>query len=100
MCHCVATYAPSCARGSVSVWSLQVRTERMMEPERVMTIAVGRNRAISEARGRRNALPSNGTTYGVRLSKSEADLLSRSRRILRMWAAEQQILLPGYLHLD
>lgn len=102
MCHCVATYAGSCARGHVSVWSLQAQAAGLMPaPERVMTIAVNRGRMITEARGRRNALPSGGTTdHGIRLSREEVVLLHRGSRIVHQWAQAEQIRVPPYLESE
>lgn len=97
MCHCVATYAGSCARGAVSVWSLTVQAVALGEPERVMTIAVNNNRHIGEARGRRNALPSATGEYGAPLGKIEATLLLRGRRVVQRWARAQVLTLPLYL---
>jgi hypothetical protein len=95
MSHCVATYAASCARGAISVWSLTASTHG--DPVRVMTAAVNRNRYMSEARGKRNALPTKDAFLGVRVGKEEAGLLVRGRRIVAQWAAAEQLVLPHYL---
>jgi hypothetical protein len=98
MCHCVATYANACARGEVSVWSLRVRSVPEEMPQRVMTIAVNRNRMISEARGKRNALPSAAiSSTFARMTKQEVALLQQSRRIVQRWGMAEGIGLPSYL---
>ena len=38
MRHCVASYAASCARGSISIWSLQVQEGSGAARRRVMTV--------------------------------------------------------------
>ena len=92
MSHCIATYGASCARGLISVWSLQA------DGERVMTIALKQGRTVTEARGRRNALPGKTVSdYGMRLSKEETTLLLRGRRIVRVWAQQERLSLPLYL---
>ena len=54
MRHCVVSYARRCAKGDVSIWSLQVN--RAGAPRHVMTIAVdNRKLVITQARGRFNA---------------------------------------------
>lgn len=101
MSHCIATYAYSCARRAVSVWSLQAQRPNALEPERVMTIAVSKDGVMTEVRGRRNALPGmRRDFYGVRLGAAEADLLTRGCHILRMWAQLAQLVQPHYLRLD
>jgi hypothetical protein len=98
MCHCVATYGPSCAHGAVSVWSLTVSEGIRGDPTRVMTIAVNRNRFITEARGKRNALPTERIAeVGTRITPADARLLSRGRRVVQQWAKGEKITLPHYL---
>lgn len=98
MGHCVGTYASSCARGVVSVWSLRVVRLAESEKLRVMTLAVNKNRMITEARGKRNALPTaTAADFGMRLSKDESALLVRGRRIVGMWARTERLGLPNYL---
>jgi len=56
MKHCVASYAPSCARGDSSIWRM-TREEADGSVRSMQTIEVARDRAIVQARGRRNILP-------------------------------------------
>ncbi len=101
MCHCVGTYAGACSRAEVSIWSLRVRMAPGGEPERVMTLAINRNRTINEARGKRNALPSAVITNGAALmAKHEVALLKQGRRVVQRWAAAERIGLPAYLMND
>lgn len=97
MQHCVATYAPSCVRGAVSVWAVTAQFRSTLNPVRVVTLAVNRNRAIIEARGRRNALPSAAPVSLALLPREESALLVRSRRIINQWASAERLTLPAYL---
>jgi hypothetical protein len=102
MHHCVGTYAQACARGGTAVFSLKALRDGDGEPERVMTIAVSRAGVVTEARGKRNALPTatpaeSSGSWGVRLSGREAALLARGRRAVQRWAAEHRVTLPNYL---
>jgi hypothetical protein len=57
MSHCVASYAPSCVRGIVSIWSLRV-VDRTGEETRMLTLEVSnRDRKVVQARRRFNAMP-------------------------------------------
>jgi hypothetical protein len=55
--HCVSSYAPACAMGGTSIWSLGV--ERNTGPrKRVLTIELSaRRKAICQVRGKANRLP-------------------------------------------
>jgi hypothetical protein len=98
MRHCVATYAPSCARGNISIWSLQAQGPPTDGWLRVMTIAVSRQGQITEARGWCNALPTaDGKGGYVRLASDEQAILLRSRRMVQRWAAQEGLTLPYYL---
>lgn len=99
MSHCVGTYVAMCVAGSTSIWSVRVKTPRNLEPERVMTIAVSPGKVVTEARGKRNALPSDTAkgTWGVRLSQNDAQLLNEAVPIVRRWAAFQHVRLPAFL---
>jgi hypothetical protein len=98
MAHCVGTYAPSCARGQISIWSVTVQGPGLIEQTRVMTIAINAGRVVTEARGRRNALPSVERPTGVlRLGDDEIERLLRARRIVQEWAAAERLSLPAYL---
>ena len=58
MRHCVASYAPSCLRGSISIWSLKVCESLIGNRRRVMTIEIENSRKlITQARGRCNKTP-------------------------------------------
>ena len=58
MGHCVASYAPSCVRGMVSIWSLRL-TEASGQETRLLTLEVGNSeQMIVQARRRFNAMPS------------------------------------------
>ena len=98
MCHCVGTYAGSCARGDMSVWSLKADGDHLIDAVRVMTIAVNKNRMITEARGKRNALPTaTASDFGMRMSKDEAPFLIAGRHIVAQWARTERLSLPSYL---
>lgn len=100
MSHCVASYAYSCARGSISIWSLKALHANELEPQRVMTIAVTKDGVVSEVRGRRNALPGQKQDfYGVRLNAKEIDLLTRGCRVFHQWTKEAGLREPHYLRL-
>ena len=71
MAHCVASYAPSCVQGRVSIWSLRVVDPTGRE-DRLLTLEVSNLESkIVQARRKFNALPS-----------------ERELAILRRWAAE------------
>ncbi|MDP6778507.1 MAG: PcfJ domain-containing protein [Candidatus Latescibacteria bacterium] len=101
MHHCVASYANSCRRGNVSIWSMQASDDGG-RAHRVMTIAVNnRGRTITQARGRHNALPSGKTPRGKQqaMEKTYRTRLRESRRILRLWR-EQEGLTLGFKALN
>jgi hypothetical protein len=57
MNHCVGTYAPSCASGKVSIWSLKV-TDSFGQSTRLLTLEVHvEAHTIVQARQRYNAVP-------------------------------------------
>ena len=57
MAHCVATYAPSCVRGRVSIWSLRLVDATGLET-RLLTLEVSNSDyKIVQARRKFNALP-------------------------------------------
>jgi hypothetical protein len=81
MRHCIATYAPSCANGRSSVWSMQC--ENAEGRERVLTIEVRpSSRMVMEARGRFNASPT-----------------PQAMRILRQWTEKVGLSLATYAAL-
>ncbi len=98
MRHCVGTYASTCARGDISIWSLQVLGPLTTGWLRAMTIAVSRHGQITEARGWCNALPSaDGKGSYARLAPDERSVLLRARRIVQRWAVQENLVLPAYL---
>jgi hypothetical protein len=57
MRHCVATYQEDCVRRQVSIWSMQVETQRGRQ--RALTIEVDNpKRMVCQVRGKCNRLPS------------------------------------------
>ena len=89
MRHCVASYDSSCARGSSSIWSLQVRTPLEERSRRVMTIEVQNDRrAIVQARGRCNKTAT---------SRQAGFWLKHAPIILKMWAAREKITVATHL---
>ena len=94
MNHCVASYVNNCRRGNTSIWSMQAQ-EAKGRPHQVMTIAVqSGGRHISQARGRRNALPRAKDEQFRRLQASYKYYLRRSRHVLNRWM-EQEGLTMG-----
>ena len=101
MHHCVASYANSCRRGNVSIWSMQAE-DAGGRAHRVMTIALNnRGGTITQARGRHNALPSGKTPRGKQqaMERTYLNRLKASRRILRIWR-EQEGLTLGFKALN
>ena len=91
MRHCVASYARSCARGHVSIWSLQVREGDYNTPRRVLTIAVDNaRRAVTQGRGRCNKLPGAAGRHSSARLQDAPDMLRR-------WAASVGVSVPGYV---
>jgi hypothetical protein len=89
MHHCVASYGRSCAKGTVSVWSMQVEDCQTTWRRRVMTIAVqNATRTINQARGRKNVFPG-GKDSGARLKKGQA--------ILQQWAHQEGLTVGRHL---
>jgi hypothetical protein len=97
--HCVVSYARRCARGDISIWSLQVN--RFGQPRHVLTIAVDNNKAeITQTRGRFNAhqdselasaaiAPDDGSRPHGRLNHTDRDFLLRAYRVMRFWARKE-----------
>ncbi len=89
MRHCVASYAPSCLRGSISIWSMQVCESHTGSCRRVMTIEVENQRKlIVQARGRCNKTPG---------EKRAAPRLALAPDILKRWGREAGLIVPSYL---
>lgn len=98
MRHCVGSYADSCARGGISIWSVQALGPPTVGWLNIMTVAVSRQGQITEARGWCNALPSADMKGSyVRLASDEQAVLLRARKYVQRWAAQERLNLPGYL---
>lgn len=79
MRHCVASYAPSCARGRSSIWSMRCQAHE--GTLHVLTIGVSpSDKRVVEARGKFNEAPS-----------------AKAMDILRRWAEREDLTLPIYL---
>lgn len=93
--HCVVSYSDQCADGKTSIWSITAQKEGADEREGVLTVAVDvRSRAVTQARGRYNALP-NQPPKSAQANREERtgyfDLLNRSDHILRLWMERERI---------
>ncbi|MBT5144306.1 MAG: hypothetical protein HOM31_16540 [Gemmatimonadetes bacterium] len=89
MHHCVLTYAKSCRKGDVSIWSLTA-SEDGGSPRPVLTIAMSGSRAITQARGRHNAQPW-GKNRG-NIEHSYASLLTRGAAIMERWIKREKLV--------
>jgi hypothetical protein len=78
MQHCVATYIRECARRDTSIWSMREQTRETLR--RVLTIEVlPRSRVICQAKGRRNAWPT-----------------EPAMRVMERWARRERLTIgPG-----
>jgi hypothetical protein len=93
MSHCVGSYSGSCARGSTSIWSLQVEFPDHTT-QHVLTIAVKNDtRAITQVRGKRNAPPTGKATGIKRVSRSDLDLIREGRNIMGMWIRQENLII-------
>jgi hypothetical protein len=89
MHHCVGSYARSCGKGHVSVWSMQVEDCRTGARRRVMTISLQNARkVITQARGRCNRLPG---------SRDSSFRLNQAPAVLSAWAKQEGLTVPKYL---
>jgi hypothetical protein len=87
--HCVRSYARSCLKGTISIWSLQMEDCQQSAGRHVMTIAVqNKGRVINQARGKANALP--GSTKG-------GDRLRRAGAIMRQWAEQEGLSIARHI---
>ncbi len=87
MRHCVVSYTPQCVEGHTSIWSIQARTETE-PPQGVLTVAIdNQERAITQARGRYNAVPQsrNWSKKQQNTGKGYLQLLDASSQVLRQW---------------
>ena len=88
MGHCVYSYAKSCRSGSTSIWSLGLENEKGQR-QRILTIAVEpRARAVTQVRGRFNALPG-GKTNKKNLARAYQRLLAKSQNVLGQWMSNE-----------
>ena len=94
MRHCVGSYSVSCARGNISIWTVQARYAELDDCRSVLTVALTRDRRVSEVRGRFNTLPGRRPPGVTRLDNIESELLVRSPKIVRRWAAAEGLLVP------
>jgi hypothetical protein len=79
MQHCVASYVRACAGRTSSIWSMRIENE--VRRHRVMTIEVDlKNRAICQARRRRNTRPT-----------------GKAREMLERWARQERLSIAGFL---
>ena len=79
MHHCVASYIRSCARRVTLIWSLQMHNHE--GTQRILTVEVRLSaKTICQARGKRNIMPD-----------------AKGKDILRRWAAQEGLTLPGYV---
>jgi len=89
MRHCVASYAQSCARGAISIWSLRVREGAASASRRVMTIELqNAKRTITQARGRCNKSPG---------EKRSSPRLTNAPAVVRRWASEQGLTVAAHV---
>lgn len=88
MNHCVRTYAKSCQNRQVSIWSMKVENLHTAYRQHLLTIAVKRDKSISQVRGSSNAHPNDSPAkkgragYGAR---KHYDLIKKGRRVMDMW---------------
>jgi hypothetical protein len=89
MNHCVGSYARSCAKGTISVWSVQHHNGQSRDGKRVLTVAVqNAGRRISQVRGKNNASP---------LVRGKDPILQEAYRALRLWAEREGLRLARHL---
>jgi hypothetical protein len=81
MCHCVGSYAQSCASGRTSVWSIK-QIDSDGSTIRMLTVEVdNQSRSIRQARGKYNERPA-GKAYDIMRRWSVAAGLSISRWLI------------------
>lgn len=79
MCHCVGSYAYSCANGRTSVWSIKEYSKEGVE--RLLTVEVdNQSRSIRQARGKYNGHPS-----------------AKARDIMNRWAVSAGLSISRWL---
>ena len=97
MHHCVASYAPYCARGQKSVWSLSAEDVATGSVSRALTIAINNSaKRVVQARGRYNAMPGLHTdgTAAARVLRKQGELLKRGRTAMRIWGDREGLHVP------
>lgn len=89
MRHCVASYARSCAKGAISVWTMTMEDCRTGSRRNVMTIEVqNARRFIAQARGRCNKAPG---------EKRASQRLNKAPAVLKQWAEQERLTVPSYI---
>ena len=88
MHHCVLTYAKSCRRGNTSIWSLSA-TDADGPMVSVLTIAMEGGRAITQVRGRYNAMPGK---YSKDVEANYASLMRRGTAVMQRWIKREKLV--------
>ena len=99
MKHCVRSYESSCVKGMKSVWSLCREDTETKSKTRVLTIAVKNDvRKVVQARGKCNAMPGMrpGSRQEALIARRDEALLTRGRRVMKMWGDENDISVPYF----
>lgn len=79
MRHCVASYVSFCVGGGTSIWSLGVEVDGGSRKRRLTIELSVNSRVVCQVRGKANRLPN-----------------EREMTLVRRWAAEAGLTLPGY----
>ena len=101
MHNCVRTCAPECAKGDVSVWSLQAAPSDD-EPKPVLTIVLDNHRkVVTEYRGRHNMLPNEKRRTHHQVEGLYLHLLGRAPSIMNRWMERENLQhWQDYSYLD
>ena len=95
MSHCVVSYSNQCADGNTAIWSLCAQPQGAPEREHIMTVALDiKERAVTQARGRYNALPNKPQKSG-KVQGGYLQLLNRSEYILKEWMGRERLRFDG-----
>jgi hypothetical protein len=73
MHHCAGSYAGSCARGEISIWSYEVMDSTGIEKRLTLEVS-NRDASIRQARGKYNAMPTAGDMHFVKMWSREAGI--------------------------
>lgn len=73
MHHCVGSYAGSCARGEISIWSYEVMDDTGTTKRLTLEVS-NRDACIRQARGKYNAMATAGDMHFVKLWAREAGI--------------------------